>query len=275
MSMERIYPSHKVDWAKWGLQHVQRYEFVASLVRNKTVLDVACGCGYGAYIVANAGAAKVVGMDLSSEAISYAQNHYEHAGLEFVQGNCLASAPPEAPFDVVLSFETIEHLEAPEIFLSRIACILKQDGFLALSAPNRLYHGQINPFHINEPDHETLTRWIGRSFATYQEFEQSPVCWPHSAVAMQIYQSKFLNLLLDLENRLRKLLRKQPIDFANVQARCHRNHLVVTHAIVPLLPERRKDADVFIMLCRGPNAARATRQSTDLPSQTDVGHRLA
>ena len=94
--------------------HVARYEFAAKeLPPESRVLDIACGVGYGAWILAKAGH-HVTAVDRSKEAIDYAVKFYGHRNIKhvcsFVDG---FQIPPNGSFDAVVSFETIEHLEDP------------------------------------------------------------------------------------------------------------------------------------------------------------------
>ena len=87
--------------------HVNRYLFAAERLRGKKVLDLACGCGYGSWILHGAGN-EVTGVDIEPEAIAYAQKHYQ--GPTYL---CQAGEETRGVFDALVTFETLEHLEAP------------------------------------------------------------------------------------------------------------------------------------------------------------------
>lgn len=88
--------------------HVKRYQFAASKIKPKSfVLDLACGCGYGSKLLHTEGF-NVYGVDIDEEAIKYAKEH--HNGPHFVQGH---AEDAYGPFDVIVSFETLEHLKKP------------------------------------------------------------------------------------------------------------------------------------------------------------------
>ena len=90
--------------------HVQRYLFAADRIqRGSTVLDLACGCGYGSWILHGAGN-EVTGVDIEPEAIAYARKFYQ--GPEYW---CEAAGEPQGHFDALVTFETLEHLDEPQI----------------------------------------------------------------------------------------------------------------------------------------------------------------
>jgi 2-polyprenyl-3-methyl-5-hydroxy-6-metoxy-1,4-benzoquinol methylase len=134
-------------------EHLARYNFAARFVTGKNVLDVACGSGYGAAILKNAGAMAVTGVDISDEAVAYARVHHAADGIEFVVGDA-ERLSPSGPFDVVVSFETIEHIAHPKAFLAESTRLLAPGGVLIVSTPVRL-KGTLadrpaNPHHVRE-----------------------------------------------------------------------------------------------------------------------------
>jgi len=114
--------------------HLRRYRIASTYVGGKRVLDVASGAGYGSRMLLDAGAASVTGVDLSDQAVAYAHDQYGADGLVFQQGDAEAFHFDE-PFDVIVSFETLEHLPNPERFLANAHAHLKPGGVLLLSAP--------------------------------------------------------------------------------------------------------------------------------------------
>ena len=135
-------------------EHWHRYALARQLSQHCTVLDVACGEGYGAAMVAET-ASKVVGVDLSVDVIQHAKNNYgHHANLQFVTASCECLPFSDASFDFAISFETIEHIEKQKEFISELTRVLRPDGILILSSPNkRLYsdaHDYHNEFHVRE-----------------------------------------------------------------------------------------------------------------------------
>ena len=123
--VEYIEPRQRYQYAM-ALQHIGRYIFASSYVDDKSVLDVACGAGYGSNHLASVGAKIVAGLDRSLSAISYANAQYEGGNLSFVRGD--AHKLPYLPrsFDVCVSFETLEHLTEPGKFLAECCRILTE-----------------------------------------------------------------------------------------------------------------------------------------------------
>lgn len=150
LTWERIVPNQtKNDSAsqKFLDLHFGRYKTAASYVSGKKVLDIACGSGYGSRILKLAGATSVVGVDVSLQTIEYAKKNYQENDIEFICADAEQFEWPER-FDIVTSFETIEHLYHPEKFLERIHNLLIPDGVFLLSVPlGETRH--MDPYHLH------------------------------------------------------------------------------------------------------------------------------
>ena len=120
--------------------HVIRYRLASKLIRpGDTVLDAACGLGYGAYLMhSQAMAAHTIGMDESRFAVEYAAANFGSEHCEFRTGVLPASLSTLAAdsVDLIASFETLEHLEDPAHLLQEFARVLKPSGRIVLSVPN-------------------------------------------------------------------------------------------------------------------------------------------
>ena len=117
-------------------EHLHRYLFALGYCVGRRVVDVACGEGYGAAFLGKF-AAEVVGVDSSAEAIAHALKAYGSGNVAFHVADA-ASVPVEDGYaDVVVSFETIEHLDDQPAFLAELVRILRPDGLLILSTPDR------------------------------------------------------------------------------------------------------------------------------------------
>jgi SAM-dependent methyltransferase len=156
-------------------EHFHRYAFALQLVRGKTVLDAACGEGYGSALLA-AVAAGVTGVDLSPEAISHASDRYQAGNLSFRSADCLALPFADDSFDCVVSFETLEHLADHDGLLREFRRVLKPDGFLLLSSPDKaVYSEQMqnrNEFHVKELYRGELEALLSRHFSAFRLWGQ-------------------------------------------------------------------------------------------------------
>jgi len=140
--------------AQISYEHLHRYAFVLPLVKGKKVLDIACGEGYGSNMMSGE-ADSVLGIDIDFETIKHAQNRYIKDNLQFLQGS-LFDVPVRGKeeFDIIVSFESIEHISEHEQYISEMARLLKQDGIFIVSTPNKLVYSDgpsyKNPFHKKE-----------------------------------------------------------------------------------------------------------------------------
>lgn len=157
---ERIVP----DEAEPGVLalHAKRYEFAQAFCADKDVLDAGCGAGYGSTIL-SAVARRVVGVDRSEDAISYARGRYARPNIEFVLDDLVELGQPDGAFDVVCAFESIEHLAEPEAHLVHVARVLRPDGVYIASTPRveRTSLTPENPYHtveFSQADFESLLR---------------------------------------------------------------------------------------------------------------------
>ncbi|KAF1689904.1 methyltransferase domain-containing protein [Pseudoxanthomonas taiwanensis] len=149
-------------------EHLHRYSWCLSAVAGKDVLDVASGEGYGSAAMARV-ARSVVGVDISQEAVEHARTKYAGiANLRFEQGSAAALPLPDNCVDVVVSFETLEHLHEQEEMIAEIRRVLRPEGCLILSSPNRKVYsekaGHHNEFHVRELDMAELSELLGRHF---------------------------------------------------------------------------------------------------------------
>jgi SAM-dependent methyltransferase len=153
-SGERYIP--ELDAADISYEHWHRYLFASALVKDKAVLDIASGEGYGSSLLAKT-ARQVTGVDSSLEAVVHASHTYKAGNLEFRQGSVdRIPVPGHGVFDVVVSFETIEHVgDTEQLGFSREAKrLLKAGGFLLISTPDKAIYtdrpGYQNQFHKKE-----------------------------------------------------------------------------------------------------------------------------
>ncbi len=159
-------------------EHWHRYAFARNFVAGRRVLDVACGEGYGSALLAGV-AASVVGVDIAESAVAHARVAYaQRANLRFEHGSAAAMPIADGTVDVVVSFETIEHLpqaDQPRM-AAEVARVLAPDGILILSAPNPVEYSQarnyVNPFHLHEPTRAELDALLAGAFAARRWYRQ-------------------------------------------------------------------------------------------------------
>ena len=162
-------------------EHAERYKFASRFVKGKRVLDIACGVGYGSEILHSMGQPQsIIGGDISDEAVAYATQKY--AGLtnvRFERMNAEAIALDQESVDVVVSFETIEHLPHVADYLNSINKVLAKGGVYIVSTPNRLVtHTEAttveNPFHHHEFTIDELSTLLKKHFTIREVYYQRP-----------------------------------------------------------------------------------------------------
>lgn len=121
--------------------HLARYQLAARHAPEQgIILDAACGLGYGSAMLARQfPGARVIGIDISEYAVDYARTNFaaELPNLEFhVADACDLTMVVEDSVDLVVSFETIEHVPDPELFLRGVARRMKAGARFIGSVPN-------------------------------------------------------------------------------------------------------------------------------------------
>ena len=150
---ERVVPG-LVDPDLWN-EHLARYAFAARLGRKKRILDAGCGAGYGSAELSRV-ANRVVGVDLSAEAIEFATRNYVQSNLRFLRATCTALPFADRSFDLVVAFEVIEHIEDWQSLILEARRLLAPGGQFIVSTPNRNYYADSrrqsgpNPWHVHE-----------------------------------------------------------------------------------------------------------------------------
>lgn len=150
---ERYVPSEQ---GELRVEHYHRYAVAMQVAKDKIVLDLACGEGYGSALLSLV-ANQVIGVDISDEAIAHARTAYAaRENLRFECNSATDTSFPNEYFDLVISYETIEHLAEQEEMLAEIRRVLKPEGMLLISSPNRPVYSEgrdfKNEFHVKELD---------------------------------------------------------------------------------------------------------------------------
>jgi SAM-dependent methyltransferase len=154
-------------------QHLARYRFAAQLAPGRRVLDAACGEGYGTAIMAAAGARSAVGVDIDEPTVEHARGKY---GLDFERADVAELPFEDGSFDLVVSFETLEHVPDAARAIAEFRRVLADDGLLVASTPNSDRYLVDNEFHTRE----------------YTEREFGEMLAPHFSEVVLFYQQDWL-----------------------------------------------------------------------------------
>lgn len=164
---ERYLPEFDRDWT---LEHLHRYLLACELAAGKTVLDIACGDGYGAAMLARH-AAQVTGVDIDTPTVERARGKYVADNLRFLQGSATDIPLDDDSVDLVISFETIEHLMEQDRMLYEIRRVLRPEGFLIISSPDKYEYSDVpgyhNEFHLKELYRQEFEALLQKHFSRH------------------------------------------------------------------------------------------------------------
>jgi SAM-dependent methyltransferase len=161
-----------------GLYHRYAYEVAArTLQPDDRVLDVGFGEGYGSTILGGG----YSGVELDPDLVAHARAMYPDAVFETYDGRHL----PDGPFDLVVSFQVIEHVPDPELWLAEVARVARRAMFATPNRIHRLGEGERpwNRYHVNEFDADELRELLGRHF---DEVAVYGVCAPAEIEAVEL-----------------------------------------------------------------------------------------
>jgi ubiquinone/menaquinone biosynthesis C-methylase UbiE len=166
---ERVIPG-LVDSDLWN-EHLARYRFAAQFANpaaGATVLDAGCGTGYGTEEFAQG--VRVVGVDVSADAVAHAARTFSRPGVHFLQASCDSLPFADGSFGLVTAFEVIEHLERWQEMLGEARRVLDPGGVLLVSTPNKAYYAEArgaagpNPYHVHEFEYGEFAVALQRVF---------------------------------------------------------------------------------------------------------------
>ena len=160
---ERFIP-RRVSRGLASAEHLARYLFAAGFCAGKRVLDLACGSGYGSYILKILGAAQVVGVDSDPAAIELAGQNYQTPGIIFRTSDAAALELEDAPFDVVVAFEALEQVSNAEAFLENTRRQLDRQGLLIISCANDARSPSVSPLHVRHYAYQEFYDLVSRHF---------------------------------------------------------------------------------------------------------------
>ena len=170
---ERYVPG---DAGEIWYEHWHRYHFALALAEGRRVADAACGEGYGSALLATR-AAQVTGIDVARDVVAMARRRYGAiANLAFLEGRCEALPIDAGSIDLLVSFETLEHLAQPEVLVAEAARILGPAGLFLVSTPNKPVYtderAYANPHHQKELSREEFEQALAAKFEAVEVFAQ-------------------------------------------------------------------------------------------------------
>lgn len=159
------------------VEHYHRYAIAQRFAYGKTVLDIACGEGYGSWLLSRV-ASKVTGLDSNEASVLHARRSYVAPNLFFDVADAEKLHDVPGPFDLVVSFETLEHIVNQEAFLEACAGMLSPTGVLLISSPDREVYRrgeEPNPFHKKELSRAEYVRALQKHFQHVSVLDQVTV----------------------------------------------------------------------------------------------------
>lgn len=158
---------------------MKRYLFASQFARGKRVLDLGCGYGYRAAFLADNIVQSVKGIDSDEKCIRFAKRRYALPNLSFELADLELAVPTNEAYDVIVSFEVMEHLRSIDNYLGYVNASLKGNGHFFLSTPNKRYTEQtytsdrpLNPSHAKEYYPKEMYEILGASFRVVDVFAQ-------------------------------------------------------------------------------------------------------
>ncbi|MEK4262971.1 MULTISPECIES: methyltransferase domain-containing protein [Paenibacillus] len=217
-------------------EHLQRYELACKYVNNKLVLDAACGAGYGSKMLQQAGATHVTGVDIDNESLENARKVYAENNISYMYGDVNKLNMGDRSVDVIVSFETIEHIDSGANWIKESARILKDEGIFLVSTPNRkitnpgTYYVEqpLNPHHRFEYG---VSEFVGELLKEYDLIE--------------IYGQNFTN---DNMNYYSKIMRE--VRQLNINNLSYPNSIPHGSALMPLGEIKDAEPMYLVAVCR-------------------------
>ena len=185
--------------------HWERYEFAATFVEGKKVIDIACGPGYGTALLSTKSGNITIGLDVDEEVVEGATKNYGHMA-EFKKADGYTWPVESSSFDVVVSLETFEHLDNPNAFLEEASRVLKSTGILIISTPcneTATRFNPENPFHLREYSWEEMGEYISKYFTIQHRYSQVSKVGKINA---KINNSPFASIKSKIPKSVKKLL---------------------------------------------------------------------
>lgn len=160
-------------------EHWHRYHWASQISKGRNVADVACGEGYGTNLLAR-DAKLAMGIDYDRHTVESARRKYGGARLQFVQSDARVLPLSDNSIDLLVSFETLEHLSKQEKMIAEIARVLRSDGLAVISTPDREIYSpdgvRHNEHHVSELSASEFYDLLAGSFTSVRSFGQRFQC---------------------------------------------------------------------------------------------------
>lgn len=154
-----------------------RYVFARKFIKGNNILNISCGEGHGSAILLQDNNSTIYGLDISEEAIAHAKVNFKNKNLEFYIGDACKMPFKNNFFTSIISIETIEHLKDHNKFLLELKRVLKKDGVLVVSSPDKIVEDKFfdNPHHISLLYKEDLLKLLEEYFEVVGIYCQTPI----------------------------------------------------------------------------------------------------
>lgn len=193
--IERLGDTNSVN--QIAIEHLHRYKFASNFIKNKIVLDIACGEGYGSNLLSK-NASKVIAVDIDKETLEHAKNKYSTSNIDFKHGSVTNIPLLSKSIDVIVSFETLEHILEHEKMIDEFKRVIKDDGIIIISSPNKLNYtdkvNHVNTHHLKELYESEFIDLMKNNFEFfdiyYQDYINNSVIAPKDSSVI-IYNGDF------------------------------------------------------------------------------------
>ena len=189
-------------------EHLHRYAIAKDLCREKKVLDIASGEGYGSAFIAST-ATSVIGVDLDKYAVEDAIKKYKLPNLIFKQGSAAEIPVDNNSVDIVISFETLEHHDKHEEMITEVKRVLTPNGMLVISTPDKLVYSDKknynNKYHVKELYESEFKALIQNKFK-YSKFFKQRAFFASMITPEDVKQTEQINFYKGNYSNLNKLI---------------------------------------------------------------------
>lgn len=164
-------------WEKRFADHFIRYNFAKDYCKDEVVLDIACWSWYGTNILSSV-TKEIIWMDIAKEAIEFNNLHYKLTNGKFIHYDWCNNPYEDNYFDIITSFETIEHIVDYNNFLNELSRVLKPNWTLIISTPNFKWEIIKNKYHVSNFDFESFVKAVWDHFDIKHIFYQWKLFYP-------------------------------------------------------------------------------------------------